>query len=223
MNQPPNQGSHRMRGLEAARPDDRGRPAHPPGSGQHQGLNEQWPDDPFRAPPPRPRPEHHGMSTFGTWAPGAQPAQGAWRDDRRRGWNPDPGTPPEQGGHQTSLNRDRDLREHEGDSREDKKAHGRERDRGQTIVVSVPAMRTFLTLSAVVVLSVVLSVIATLTVIAVMNAGVILPQYAHLNQPSQVSQLGICVGKAGKIWTPTNVGFCPNAKFVHVQPALTHP
>lgn len=84
-------------------------------------------------------------------------------------------------------------------------------------------MRTFLTLAAVVVLSVVLSVIATITVIAVMNAGVILPQYARLNQPTQVSQLGICVSKNGKITTPTNQGFCRDGTFVHVQPKLSHP
>ena len=50
---------------------------------------------------------------------------------------------------------------------------------GQTITVSVPALRTFLTLAAVVVLSVVLSVIATITIIAVMNAGVISAAYCR--------------------------------------------
>jgi hypothetical protein len=94
---------------------------------------------------------------------------------------------------------------------------------GQTITVSVPALRTFMTLAAVVMLSVVLSVITTITLIAVMNAGVILPQYARLNQPTQVSQLGICVTKSGKISTPTNAGFCRGATFIHVQPALSHP
>lgn len=94
---------------------------------------------------------------------------------------------------------------------------------GQTITVSVPALRTFVTLAAVVVLSVVLSVIATITVIAVMNAGVILPQYARLNQPTQVSQLGICVSKSGRITTPTNSGFCRGGTFVHVQPKISHP
>ncbi len=80
-----------------------------------------------------------------------------------------------------------------------------------------------MTLGAVVVLSVVLSVIATITLIAVMNAGVILPQYSRLNQPTQVSQLGVCVSKTGKITTPTSVSACPGGKFVHVQPRLTHP
>lgn len=94
---------------------------------------------------------------------------------------------------------------------------------GQIITVSVPALRTFVTLAAVVVLSVVLSVIATISVIAVMNAGVILPQYARLNQPTQVSQLGICVSKSGHITTPTNDGFCRGAAFVHVQPKISRP
>jgi hypothetical protein len=93
----------------------------------------------------------------------------------------------------------------------------------QTISVSVPALRTFVTLAAVVVLSVVLSVIATISVIAVMNAGVILPQYARLNQPTQVSQLGVCVSKSGRITTPTNEGFCRGGSFVHVQPKISRP
>jgi hypothetical protein len=99
----------------------------------------------------------------------------------------------------------------------------RGRGGGQSITVSVPALRTFMALGAVVVLSVVLSVIATITLIAVMNAGVILPQYSRLNQPTQVSQLGVCVSKTGKISTPTNVNTCLGGKFVHVQPRLTHP
>jgi hypothetical protein len=94
---------------------------------------------------------------------------------------------------------------------------------GQAITVSVPALRTFVTLAAVVVLSVVLSVIATISVIAVMNAGVILPQYARLNQPTQVSQLGVCVSKSGRITTPTNEGFCRGGSFVHVQPKISRP
>jgi hypothetical protein len=91
-----------------------------------------------------------------------------------------------------------------------------------------------------VVISVVLSVIATITLIAVMNAGVILPQYSRYNQgannaparaprahaahaarvshTSPVSQLGICVGRTGRIWTPVHVGRCAHGKFVHVQP-----
>jgi hypothetical protein len=74
-----------------------------------------------------------------------------------------------------------------------------------------------------IVISVVLSVIATITLISVMNAGVILPQYMRYNQPTQVSQLGICVGRHGEIWTPTSQGSCPQGRFVHVQPSITHP
>ena len=104
-------------------------------------------------------------------------------------------------------------------------ADGRSRRDGgaQTITVSVPALRTFAALAAVVVISVVLSVVATITLISVMNAGVILPSYARLNQPSQVSQLGICVSRTGKVWTPTNAGFCQGGKFIHVQPKIIHP
>lgn len=93
----------------------------------------------------------------------------------------------------------------------------------QTIQVSVPALRTFVTLGGVVVISVVLSVITTIALIAVMNAGVILPQYSRFNQPTQVGQLGICVSKNGTVTTPTHVGFCHGGKFIHVQPKLTSP
>jgi hypothetical protein len=95
---------------------------------------------------------------------------------------------------------------------------------GQDHVVSRPNLR-FLTLAAVVLLSVVLSVTATLAVIAVMNAGVILPAYARYDQPAQVSQLGICVNNLKhKVSTPTNLGFCgAGSTFVHVQPDITHP
>jgi hypothetical protein len=103
--------------------------------------------------------------------------------------------------------------------REERPSYGR----SQNITVSVPALRTFVTLAAVVVLSVVLSVIATISVIAIMNAGVILPQYARLNQPTQVSQLGVCVTKSGHISTPTNEGFCRDGSFVHVQPRISQP
>jgi hypothetical protein len=78
-------------------------------------------------------------------------------------------------------------------------------------------------LTAVVALSVVLSVIATITLISVMNAGVILPQYSRYNQPTQVSQLGLCVGKNGRVWTPQHLGFCRGGKFVHIQPKISHP
>lgn len=96
-------------------------------------------------------------------------------------------------------------------------------NRGQSITVSVPALRTFAALAAVVVISVVLSVITTVAIISVLNAGATLPSYARLNQPTQVSQLGVCVSKTGKISTPTNLGFCPNGRFVHVVPKITHP
>jgi hypothetical protein len=91
----------------------------------------------------------------------------------------------------------------------------------QEVTVSVPTLRTFLVLAAVVTISVVLSVVATITLISIMNAGVILPQYDRYNQPTQVNQLGVCVSKTGRIWTPQNVDFCPGGKFVHVQPSLS--
>jgi hypothetical protein len=97
------------------------------------------------------------------------------------------------------------------------------RPQAQSITVSVPALRTFAALAGVVVISVVLSVIATITLIAVINAGVILPQYARYNQPTQVSQLGICVSKAGRVWTPLHLGFCHGGKFIHVQPRISQP
>lgn len=93
----------------------------------------------------------------------------------------------------------------------------------QGVTISVPALRTFLALAAVVAVSVVLSVVATITLISVMNAGVILPQYSRYNQPTQVGDLGLCVGKGGRIWTPQNVGFCHNGKFVHVRPSVSGP
>ncbi len=96
-------------------------------------------------------------------------------------------------------------------------------NRGQSITVSVPALRTFAALTAVVVISVILSVIATVAIISVLNAGAVLPNYARLNQPNQVSQLGVCVSKNGTISQPTNLGFCPSGKFVHVVPKITHP
>lgn len=91
----------------------------------------------------------------------------------------------------------------------------------QEVTVSVPTLRTFLVLAAVVAISVVLSVVATITLISIMNAGVILPQYDRYNQPTQVNQLGVCVAKNGQISTPQSVDFCANgAKFVHVQPNI---
>ena len=103
-------------------------------------------------------------------------------------------------------------------------SHGRHASysRPQTVTISVPALRTVLALAAVVAISVVLSVVATVALISVMNAGVILPQYSRYDQPAQVNQLGVCVGK-GRIWTPQNVGFCRNGKFVHVQPNVSAP
>jgi hypothetical protein len=99
----------------------------------------------------------------------------------------------------------------------------------------VPAVRTVVLLIGTVVISVILSVIATITLIAVMNAGVILPGYTrfnqqapapttHASQPAQLSQLGICVGKKkGQIWAPLHAGSCASgAKFVRIQPLTSH-
>jgi hypothetical protein len=85
--------------------------------------------------------------------------------------------------------------------------------------VSLPALRTFVSLAAAVVLSVVLSVLATLAVIAVMNGGVILPSYAKFDQPAQTAELGICVNTTTHvISTPVKAGTCPtDQKYVRVQ------
>ena len=122
---------------------------------------------------------------------------------------------------------------------------GDQRAGGRTVEVSVPAIRGVIFLLGTVVISVVLSVIATITLIAVMNAGVILPQYSRYNQgtnnaparvprahaarparvspTSPVSALGICVGRTGRIWTPVHAGRCAHGKFVHVQPVPSPP
>ena len=79
--------------------------------------------------------------------------------------------------------------------------------------------------AATLILAVVLSVIATITILAVLTGGVYLPQYSRYNQPTQVSQLGLCVSRHGQITTPSGTGTtCPHgSRFVHVQPAVTHP
>jgi hypothetical protein len=184
------------------------------------GRDEPWQAGGYFRAPAQPRPAHHDMEPPGAWVPEEQSAYAGLNDGgldrdtaaRRRYGAAD--TPVGRDGRPASFNGDRQI------GGASVVAAG-----GQSIVVSVPAMRTFVTLAAAVALSVVLSVIATLTVIAVMNAGVILPEYAKLNQPTQVSQLGICVNATtGKITTPTNVGFCPvGDRFVHVQPSITHP
>lgn len=93
----------------------------------------------------------------------------------------------------------------------------------QHITVSLPAVKTILMFTAGIVISVVLSVIATITLISVMNAGVILPGYTRVNQPTQVSQLGFCVSQTGAVWTPKHQNFCSGGKFIHVDPKLTGP
>lgn len=93
----------------------------------------------------------------------------------------------------------------------------------QFITVSVAALRTFALLSFVVAVSVVLSVVATISLISVLTTGVIQPQYSRYNQPTQVTQLGICVSRHGRISTPTQIDTCHNGRFVHVQPAISHP
>lgn len=211
------QPSRHARGHEAVRGTGPGVLAHQPDTGQAQGRNESWLADTDPRAARRLGPAQQDTAGAGAWVPERrQPAPSPWRDQTgARPGRGQPGAsapPPQWTGPPVAPNGANPSR----DSREGP-AHG------QTVTVSVPALRTFLTLAAVVVLSVVLSVIATLTIIAVMNAGVILPQYARLNQPTQLSQLGICVSKTGKITRPTDIGFCHGGTFVHVQPTIIHP
>jgi len=79
--------------------------------------------------------------------------------------------------------------------------------------------------AATLILAVVLSVVATITILAVLTGGVYLPQYSRYNQPTQVSQLGVCVSKHGHLKTPVGTGTTcpPRWQFVHVQPVVNHP
>ncbi len=218
MNHQPSHGSRRARGREAVHGSDEELLTHHPGGERRRERNDLWRAE--TAPRSALGQEQATQSRAGldddAWVPERrQFTSAAWGDERgtgrleqREGF----ATPVDWDDRAVAVNGTYPAGGGRGS-----------RGYGQTITFSVPALRTFLTLAAVVVLSVVLSVIATITIIAVMNAGVILPQYARLNQPTQVGQLGICVSKTGKVTTPTNVGFCRGGTFVHVQPKLAQP
>ena len=204
MNHQPTHGSHRARGRDSVREPGEGPPASQRGIEQLPRLGEYELEETGPRMSWHPEPDR--------WAHEHRSPLPARSQERGAGRRENPARPSQWAGPAAASNGAYSSPRRQAPP-----------GQGQTITVSVPALRTFLTLAAVVVLSVVLSVIATITIIAVMNAGVILPQYSRLNQPSQVSQLGICVSKTGKVTTPTNVGFCRGATFVHVQPGLSHP